>query len=203
MSNLLIASYYFGPAELYRAIAKSDTVIVDLGEHYVKQSYRTRSRIIGANGIEELSVHINRTHRKTPMREMLLSHKENWRAEHWHAIRSAYGQSAWFIHYADDLRNMILHPHTNLVERNLASMRMMMSLAEIDKDLNISESFVEDDTAIDLRSSLHPKKPLPDMITELKPYRQVFEARHGFVRGLSMIDLLMNMGPETAIIMNH
>ena len=46
----------------------------------------------------------------------------------------------------------------------------------------------------DLRSTINPKKEYP---FEQKPYFQVFEERHGFVKNLSTVDLLFNQGPQS------
>lgn len=199
--TLVVPSCYFGPLELYAMILRADNVVVDVGEHYVKQSYRTRTNIHGANGKQDLSVHIVRTHRKTPMKDMRLRHTENWRAEHWQSIRSAYGQSAWFIHYEQEIQDLVMKPHKMLVQRNIESMQLMMKLCGIHRRLEISEEYIESNSILDLREALHPKLPLPPVVDTVGPYRQVFEAKNGFIPRLSILDLLMNMGPQTLSIL--
>ncbi|MFN6116758.1 MAG: WbqC family protein, partial [Flavobacteriales bacterium] len=51
-------------------------------------------------------------------------------------------------------------------------------------------------TYVDLRTSFHPKKPLPPDVQPSPAYPQVFADRHGFVSRLSIIDLVCNCGPE-------
>ena len=48
----------------------------------------------------------------------------------------------------------------------------------------------------DFRDAIDPKHPLPDPDFKPRPYYQVFQARHGFMPNLSVLDLLFNMGPE-------
>ena len=48
----------------------------------------------------------------------------------------------------------------------------------------------------DFRDAIDPKHPEPDPDFEPRPYYQVFQARHGFIPNLSVLDLLFNMGPE-------
>ena len=201
MNTLIIPACYFGPVELYRVIAHADRVIVDLGEHYVKQSYRTQTHIAAANGAERLSVRIQRTHVKTPVREMHVSYSEHWVEQHWHAIRSAYGQSAWFIHYEDDVRSVVLDRNTSLSERNLNSMRLMLRLCKLEQTLEVSNEYVEMANTLDLRGILHPKKDLPASLLSRSTYRQVFEEKHGFIPRMSILDLLMNMGPEAHTVL--
>jgi len=57
------------------------------------------------------------------------------------------------------------------------------------KDINVT------DIQLDLRSQYSPQ----DLPTSADEYPQVFEDRLGFQSGLSIIDLLMNTGPEAAL----
>lgn len=48
----------------------------------------------------------------------------------------------------------------------------------------------------DFREAIRPKHPLPDADFQPRPYYQVFSRQHGFLPNLSILDLLLNMGPE-------
>ena len=91
MADLLLPAFYFGSVEHYALIARSRRVVIDTGEHYERQSYRTRTGIIGPNGRKDLIVTIDRrSGEKMPMRTVGLSYAEPWNARHVQAIRSAY-----------------------------------------------------------------------------------------------------------------
>ena len=49
---------------------------------------------------------------------------------------------------------------------------------------------------VDYRDAIRPKHPLPDAEFEARPYYQVRAQRHGFLPNLSVLDLLLNEGPE-------
>ena len=193
----LLPVCYFGPVELYALLARHPVVTIDTGEHYVRQSHRTRTRIVGPNGVQDLRVHIEHDHgHKMPMRAARLSHAETWPQQHVHAIRSAYGQSPWFIHFIDDIETVLLAPHERLVDLDLATMRLALKWLRIPTELHVSPAYVENTTGLlDLRGTLHPKRPLPPEVPALRPYAQVFADRHGFVHRASVIDLVMNLGP--------
>ncbi|MBK9514273.1 MAG: WbqC family protein [Flavobacteriales bacterium] len=53
-----------------------------------------------------------------------------------------------------------------------------------------------DNVPIDLRTSFHPKRPLPPEVSAAPTYTQLFADRHGFRPRMSVIDLVMNTGPE-------
>lgn len=194
----LLSSFYFGSVEHYRLLARHPRVIIDIGEHYVRQSHRTRTRIVGPNGPQDLSAQIVHDHgRKMPMRTVRLSYAETWPQQHLHAIRSAYGNAPWFIHYIDEIEAVLLARHERLIDLNLATLRMGLNWLGLRTAVEVREQHVEDtDDLLDLRDALQPKKPLPEGVEAGPPYPQVFEQRHGFQQRLSVVDLVMNLGPE-------
>lgn len=194
----LLPACYFGPVELYRLLAQQPRVVIDAGEHYVRQSHRTRTRIVGPNGPQDLSVQIVHDHgNKMPMRDVRLSRAETWPQQHLHAIRSAYGNAPWFIHYIDEIEAVLLARHDRLIDLNMATARLGMKWLGLGTQLELAERYVEaSDGMLDLRASFHPKKPLPAGLETVPIYPQVFEERHGFQPRASIIDLVMNTGPE-------
>lgn len=193
----LLSSFYFGSVEHYRLLAEHSRVIIDLGEHFVRQSYRTRTSIVGPNGEQHLSVHVAHANgRKMPMREVALSYAESWPQQHMHAIRSAYGQSPWFIHYVHAIEAVILGKHERVADLQRATLQLGMEWLGLKTEVVFPDTYVEElDGMVDLRSGLHPKKPIPPEVTAVAPYPQVFADRHGFVPRMSVIDLVCNCGP--------
>lgn len=194
---LLLPSFYFGSVEHYRMLAKHQQVLIDTGEHYVRQSYRTRTTVIGPNGVQDLSAQIIHGHgAKLPMREVRLSRAETWPQQHLHAIRSAYGKSPWFIHYIDEIEQVLLRGHERLIDLNADTLRLGMKWLGLTTEVTTSEAFVEDTQGmLDLRTSFHPKKVLPGDVEPVPEYYQVFADRHGFRPRMSVIDLVCNLGP--------
>lgn len=198
----LLSAFYFGSVEHYALIAAHPRVIIDIGEHYERQSYRTRTGIMGPNGPQQLQVHIaRRSGEKMPMHSVRLSYDEPWHAQHLHAIRSAYGKTPWFIHFIDDIEAVLRQRHARLVDLDLATMHMAMRWLGLKTAVEVRERYVEaaevrEEGLLDLRQALHPKRPWPAELPVPSNYTQVFADRHGFTPRLSIIDLVVNMGPE-------
>ncbi|MBK8614589.1 MAG: WbqC family protein [Flavobacteriales bacterium] len=216
----VLPAFYFGSVEHYRLLAKHPRVIIDLGEHYERQSYRTRTRIVGPNGVQDLTVQIaRRSGEKMPMHTVGLSYAETWPQQHVHAIRSAYGNTPWFIHYIDEIEAVVLKKYERLVDLDLATMRLGLKWLGLGTEVLLSEEYVvpsllsdvlsrsmssngrghetsDNEQGIDLRTTLHPKRPLPPELTAVPAYPQIFADRHGFAPRMSVIDLVMNAGPE-------
>ena len=214
----LLSSFYFGSVEHYALLVRHPVVIIDTGEHYERQSYRTRTSVLGPNGKQDLSIQVIHDHgRKMNMRDVRLSYAENWPAQHLHAIRSAYGQTPWFIHYIDDIDRVLRAKYERLLDLHMATVDLGMRWLGITSEIFVSEKYVEgseyhkgkgglgpvDHTTpageriplLDLRTSFQPKRPLPVEVAAVPPYPQVFADRHGYAARMSVIDLVCNCGP--------
>ncbi|MBL8000591.1 MAG: WbqC family protein [Flavobacteriales bacterium] len=198
----VLSAFYFGSVEHYRVLARHPKVIIDTGEHYERQSYRTRTRIVGPNGVQDLNVQIARDHgHKMPMHTVGLSTTETWPQQHLHAMRSAYGNTPWYIHYIDAIEEVLMRRHHRLIDLDLATMRLGMKWLGLTTEVVVSGTYVEvasegTDRHMDLRTSFQPKKPLPPEVGPVPPYPQVFADRHGFQARMSIIDLVCNCGPQ-------
>ncbi|HEX2618027.1 MAG TPA: WbqC family protein [Flavobacteriales bacterium] len=206
MAVPLLSAFYFGSVEHYRLLARHERVVIDTGEHYERQSYRTRTSIVGANGRHDLTVQIERrSGEKMPMRTAGLSYVETWPQQHLHAIRSAYGQTPWAIHYLDEIEAVVLPHYDRLIDLDLATMRLGLKWLGLRTVVEVSEAYVERSAAadlLDLRNTFHPKKALPEGVISVQPYPQVFSDRHGPLARMSVIDLVCNCGPEALRYLN-
>lgn len=177
----------------------------------MKQTLRNRCQIATASGVQRLSVPIIKAEKTT---DVLIASHDNWQQKQWHAISTAYGESAFFDYYADDLKPFFLpsqkgatevlasaseNPH--LFTHDLAIIRKLLELMDIDHELRFTETFVgETYTAFNAEStSAQPKSEFCILHSALnKPYYQVFREKTGFIPDLSILDLLFNLGPESA-----
>ena len=136
-----------------------------------------------------------------------LSDHGEWRRQHWQAIQSAYGESPFFEYYEDDLCPFFTERRWELlIDYNDAICRKMCELLDIQPNMEYTTEFVQPKTpnsqlltpnSQDFRDVIRPKHPLPDPDFQPRPYYQVFAQKHGFLPNLSILDLLLNMGPES------
>ncbi len=194
----LLSSFYFGSVEHYKLLQLHGRAVIDIGEHYERQSYRTRTAIVGPNGAQDLHVPIAHDHgNKMPMHAVAISYAETWPAQHLHAIRSAYGNTPWFIHYIDDIEAVIGQRYEKLVDLHAATRSIALRWLGLEVDIVVSNAYLENaEGHLDLRRSFQPKRVLPEHVAPVGPYTQVFADRHGFVGRRSVIDLVCNLGPE-------
>ena len=208
-SEVLLSTTYFGPVQWYQKLFRYQHVSIEMCESFQKQTYRNRCLIAAANGVQALTVPVEKAEKAAgkgeetegshlDIRSVRISDHGNWRHQHWQAICSAYGDSPFFEFYEDDLRPFFFEEKWELlVDFNEAIRRTVCQLLDINPTVTPTTEYHADSTADDFRYAISPKKPLADDDFTPRPYYQVFAQRHGFLPNLSILDLLCNMGPES------
>ena len=197
----LLSTTYFGPVQWYQKLHRYDEVEIEQWESFQKQTYRNRCLIATTQGVQALTVPIERSNPSTvnTIKDIRISDHGNWRHLHWNALVSAYGESPFFEYYQDDIRPFFEKRWVYLFDYNEAIREKMCELLDIETKVSFSLEFKVKSTinkTNDFREAINPKHPQPDPDFDPKPYYQVYQQKHGFLANLSVLDLLFNMGPE-------
>lgn len=199
-NKVILSSTYFGPVQWYQKLNRYHDVSVECFDNFMKQTYRNRCIIATTGGTLSLTVPTERgENAKTLMRDIRISDHGNWRHLHWNALVSAYGESAFFEYYADDLHPFFEKRWDFLYDFNMEITSMMCQLLDIHPSIHPTSSYEKspDDGADDFREAINPKHPLPDSDFVPKRYYQVYQQKYGFQPNLSILDLLFNQGNES------
>lgn len=180
-------------------------VYIEACENYQKQSYRNRCRFYAADGVQTLSFPIVHEEGKILISEVKVDYKRPWVQQHERAIVSAYGMSAYFDYYKDELFSILEAHHEKLMDLNMAIMNFFIDKIGLCVDVRLTQEFRKEVPWSDLRDIIHPKRPdtiLRDLSLE-KPYFQVFSPKYGFQSDLSIMDLLFNEGPDSIVYLKR
>ncbi|OCW94749.1 hypothetical protein A9168_05660 [Macellibacteroides sp. HH-ZS] len=200
MKPAYISSAYLGPVQQYSKMFHFPEVRIETSENYLKQSYRNRCIIAGANGPLPLSVPIVKPDTlKCLTKDIRISDHGNWRHLHWNAIVSAYNSTPFFEYYEDDFAPFYEKKYEFLFDFNEELRILICQLLDIQPQIQYTTSF-EADVKNDFRW-ISPKQDIADPSFLLKPYYQVFQDKHGFLPNLSIIDLLFNTGNEGILVL--
>ena len=200
MKPAYISTAYLGPVQQYSKMFHFPEVRIETSENYLKQSYRNRCIIAGANGPLPLSVPIVKPDTlKCLTKDIRISDHGNWRHLHWNAIISAYNSTPFFEYYEDDFAPFYEKKYEFLFDFNEELRMLICQLLDIQPQIQFTTSF-EADVENDFRW-ISPKQDIADPSFLLKPYYQVFQDKHGFLPNLSIIDLLFNTGNEGILIL--
>lgn len=205
MNTILLSNLYLAPIDYYISLGQSENVLIEQHDHFEKQTYRNRCRILTSNGPMDLVVPIIRPKEKCSTKDILISYREKWQQTHWRAIESAYNSSPFFEYYKEDFEPFFTQKINYLIDLNNGLMETVLQLIHLPVNYQLTDTYKKKEEVVsqgieDLRKVFHPKQ---DNKTDIKPYYQVFDQKFGFQGGLSIIDLLFNLGPEALIYLKR
>lgn len=194
--SVTISSTYLGGTAIYKLIAGTADVFVEVNDHYNRQTFRNRCLILGPNGIETLTIPVIKPQKKTLVKDILIDGTE-WQTQHWRTIEAAYNSSPFLEFYADDLLPFYTKQYRFLADFNFELQQRLAQLLGIKCNFSFTTTFHHDVTN-DYRGLVEKKSAIPAELA-VKPYYQVFREKFGFIAGLSALDLLLNEGPEAVL----
>jgi hypothetical protein len=190
----ILSSHYLPSVQWFQVLLSGEEVIIDLHEHFVKQTYRNRANILSANGKLALTVPVKKVANHTPMIDVKIENDFNWQHQHWQAIVSAYNSAPYFLYYQDHFKPLYEKEFTSLVEWNRSLLMVCLQIMKVDINVHYSEKYCEvTDKNEDFRTIISPKNKQE---TSFKNYLQVFSEKFPFEPNLSVIDVLFNHGPR-------
>lgn len=197
--KLLLSTSYFGPISYYSKFLLPGEIWIEKHEHFIKQSYRNRCVIYGANGPVSLTIPVKRgSFHKIKIADLEIDYDKNWRINHWRSIESAYNSTPFFQYYSDDIKIFFETETRLLFEHNLNIIQTILKLLHLPGNIFFTDKYLADSKqSLDYRMDLRPKNPPEDPLFRSVRYFQVFDNSHGFIPDLSILDLLFNAGPET------
>jgi len=192
LNNPLLPTAYLAPVSYYAILFQYPNCCIELREHFIKQSIRNRCDIYGANGRLRLTIPKERKgSSKKIIKNLKISYRNNWQKQHWNAIESAYNSSPFFEYYKDDLKSFFEEKEEYLVNFNSKLQNIIISMLKEENTIKNTTEYLHKGNFLDLRNYTWELK-------KQKEYDQVFMEKKGFISNLSILDLLFNIGPESA-----
>jgi hypothetical protein len=194
--DTLLPTAYFPPVSYFAFLANSAITYIEQMETFPKQTYRNRCEIMNASGKARLIVPVTKPQgNHTITRNIEICYRESWQEQHWKTLQSAYSSSPFFSYYADIIQPMFESRETFLVKHNHEILQTICGLIGIGPSVDFTKDYIKEQHGLlDLRTKFSTKSTLN--IIEFPRYQQVFEYKFGFIPGLSILDLLFNLGPE-------
>ncbi|MEQ9064501.1 MAG: WbqC family protein [Vicingaceae bacterium] len=192
--NSLISTSYFPSVSYLRDLKQFNSLTMDHGEHFIKQTHRNRCEILGANGRLKLIVPLRKWKNNTPVKDIRISYDESWQKLHWKSLESAYRSSPYFEYYEDRFRALIIErQHNYLVDLNKEILDFIVQSLNISLKIDYSLEYQKMESGSDLRNKNYL---LADYSEDFNSYIQVFSKDSSFEANLSCIDLICNEGPN-------
>ncbi len=199
----LFPSTYLPNLVYAKHLLLADEILLEKHQNYLKQTYANRCHILGANGVQVLSIPTVKIHfSKQAFGEVKINYDESWQKQHWLAFQSAYGNSSFWFYYKDFFEPFYFQQkHEYLFDFNTELLKIILKLLKQEKPISYTEKYELEYTNItDLRNYFDAKKRNQQEVIageNMKKYLQVFTEKYPFQANLSVLDLLMNQGPQS------
>lgn len=198
MTQLIIEPHYLGSLEYYVLIAQHESVLLEINDRFIKQTFRNRCYVLGSNSVLPLILPLRFSNHMTT-REVTIDHSQRWKKDHWGAFYSAYGKAPFYEYFSDMFAEIWEKKQKFLIDINHDFLTLTLKLLQ----LNVNVTYLEKNVEIsgnDQRDCILPKKPFTDRkIYHPAPYTQLFGDT--FVPNLSIIDLIMCEGPQASQVL--
>lgn len=161
-----------------------DVLWLDDTVQYSRQSFQNRTRFRNADGFQWLTVPVGSGQFGRAISDTVIQGDPGWRTRHRKALKFNYESAPYYVHYEHLLMDFWSTPWTSLGACTCRSVRMVIQMLRLPVDVRVvSES-----------GKQAPGAPPPGPIADATPaYRQNFD---GFIVGMSVIDLILNHGPD-------
>lgn len=199
---ILIQPTYFSPIIQYAAIVKSDEIVFECEDNFIKQTYRNRCYISGANGKQLLNIPIkhNKKNGKTKTKDILIDYDTSqWYQTHIKSLQAAYSSSPFFEYYEEEIKSILLKKHKYLIDLNLDTHFITMEMLQENIPLSKTTEFQFESSHFDFREFSNSKK---EVDIEFPSYIQMFDEKRPFLNNLSILDLLFMEGPASYKYLN-
>jgi len=196
--DVLLSTAYFPPGFYMKEAIRADAIEIEAYETYTKQTFRNHCIIYGPNGSQTLSIPVIKANgNHTFTKDVLISDHQPWQKTHWRSIKTAYSNSPFFLYYQDNFVHFFERKYTFLLDLNVEILQVLLQILKSNKPVRFTSDYNKTAALLsDLRSFSSKKNQDHNII--YPPYTQVFESRHNFIPGLSIMDILFNLGPETS-----
>ncbi|GAA3624723.1 WbqC family protein [Flavivirga jejuensis] len=193
--NIIIHPTYFPNIAHFVVLVKAKKVVFETDDNFLKQTYRNRTYVYGANGKLTLNIPVIHSQKnRQKYRDVKIFNEEKWQNLHWKSLLSAYRTSPFFEYYEDDLQPLFNTKSDYILDFNFKCLEVIYDCLQLELNTTKSETYqktVENKT--DFRHLVNAKK---EPLKHFTPYTQVFSNKHGFISNLSILDLLFNEGPN-------
>ena len=188
--------------------------------------FTNRNKIMATNGWTWLSVPINKDHKFLPNSQVEINNDMSWRDEHWKKIYHSYANAMHFKKYESFFKNIYDIKWTSLFELNFETLKKVIDLlgikisilksSELDAPGTSTQRLVNLCRAVGADtyvSGIGGKNYMDEKLFAknnirleyqnyaAKPYAQ--RLSNSFVPDLSIIDMLVNVGPESIKIISE
>ncbi len=197
--SILLEAHYWPCISYFKTIKQAKALHLEAQEHYQKGSYRNRLYVPASNGVQLLSVPLEKgKNQHIPIQEVQISNRLPWRRAQWKTIYFLYKSAPYFEHYEPELQSLFMEEEQFLFQQNVKILRWLMQQFQLKVAVHYTAEYEANPAQhTDLRNTITPSTAS----TNTPIYFQPFSDKVGFKSNMSALDLLLMNGPEAAAML--
>lgn len=197
-NGAIFPMFYLPPVAWFtELLPHQNNFLIEQKEHFPKQTYRNRAQIYSPDGALTMAVPVVKGSKNhTKIRDVKICYDFNWQRQQWMSLQTYYRSSAYFEYYEADFVPFYAEKKFDfLFDLNEAMLQLLIKLLKMKVEINYTDEYQKDFAGADFRQNINPKQTYD---FQQKTYFQVFDDRQGFLKNLSIVDLLFNQGPNAS-----
>ena len=192
---MIFSADFFPCIDYMRHFLAEEEPQINTGEQYKKQSYHTRSYILGPHQVEILSVPVKKYANHALVNEIEIDFASAWNRKAWKTVENAYRNSPYFEHFEPYIYPIFRDKTVQLLDLNTQTLTICLKLMRVKKtichrDFSYYE-YKNQFISFNAKSRGENADNLP-----FRPYAQNFGNK--FESNLSILDLLFMKGLESS-----
>lgn len=215
----ILQSNYIPWKGYFDIIRQADVFVIYDEVQYTKNDWRNRNLIKTPKGLEWLTIPVKQENLNQKINETFVS-QNNWNKKHWNSIVCNYSKAPYFKTFGNELKNLYENINTNnLSEINIQFIKTINRILGIETNIIDSKSLFltgdKNDRLIDAvkkldgshyisgpaaKNYLNEDKFAANNIEvewmNYKNYSEYNQLYQPFNHGVSIIDLMLNVGPN-------
>lgn len=203
--SILIEYQYLGPVQYYASILAFEEILIEAKEHFTKGSYRNRCYLPGPNGVQILSIPLEKDKKKIVIDSCKIVYQEDWMKNHWQTIVSIYNRSAYFEYYKEQFEALYSKTYDTLFEFIEALNSLIFEILEVNPSIKKTTDYKSEYASDikDYRLRINPRSKSHDEAYTPIEYYQTFQEKTGFLSEMSILDLIFCEGPNAIYLLQQ
>jgi hypothetical protein len=199
--KIIIHPTYFPNIDLLSQLIKSENILFEISDKYIKQTLRNRTEIHAANGKLILSIPVKySSSKKEKYKDIKICYNSSWQKIHLKSIESAYRNSPYYDFFEDYFIKFFNKKEKFLIDANIKSIELIYDILDMKMKYDLTNDYKNKlENYIDYRKLVDSN---PDEKMSKINYSQVFQEKNGFISGLSSLDIIFNKGLESLDYIN-
>ena len=199
--KIIIHPTYFPNIDLLSQLIKSENILFEISDKYIKQTLRNRTEIHAANGKLILSIPVKySSSKKEKYKDIKICYNSSWQKIHLKSIESAYRNSPYYDFFEDYIIKFFNKKEKFLIDANIKSIELIYDILDMKMKYDLTNDYKNKlENYTDYRKLVDSN---PDEKKSKINYSQVFQEKNGFISGLSSLDIIFNKGLESLDYIN-